>query len=96
MHSRWRRDAQSTRSDARLAPVGGRVRYTKPKAGEWVQPVRKGYRLACCDCCLVHTMDFRVVKYGKGKSKIQFRVFRHNRATAAMRRGRIRLKTVKK
>lgn len=64
--------------------------YETPKAGEWVQPVRKGYRLACCDCGLVHTMDFRVLDWRTGKrvpyAKPQFRVFRNNRATAAMRR----------
>ena len=62
--------------------------YEKPKAGEWVQPIRKGYKMACCDCCLVHKMDFRTVRYGKaGKFvKVQFRVYRHARATATMRR----------
>lgn len=55
--------------------------YYEPQAGEWVQPIRKGYRLACCDCSLVHTMDFRI-----HKGRIQFRVFRDNRKTAAMRR----------
>lgn len=55
--------------------------YDRPKAGEWVQPIRKGYKLACCDCSLVHLMDFRV-----RRGKIEFRVFRHNRATATMRR----------
>lgn len=54
--------------------------YTKPKEGEWVQPIRKGYKLACCDCGLVHTMDFRI-----HKGRAQFRAFRHNRATAGMR-----------
>lgn len=57
------------------------TRYERPEAGEWIQPVRKGYKLACCDCGLVHTLDFRV-----SKGRIQFRVFRHNRATATMRR----------
>lgn len=56
-------------------------RYNQPKAGEWVQPVRKGYKLACCDCGLVHLFDFRVFK-----GKIQIRAFRSNRSTAMMRR----------
>lgn len=55
--------------------------YEKPEENEWIQPVRKDYRLACCDCGLVHNVDFRI--FGK---KIQFRVRRNNRATAAIRR----------
>lgn len=55
--------------------------YEQPKAGQWVQPIRKGYRMACCDCGLVHTMDFRI-----HKGRAQFRAFRNNRATAQMRR----------
>lgn len=55
--------------------------YYKPEAGEWVQPIRRGYRLACCDCGLVHLMNFRT----KNK-RVQFAVFRANRSTAAMRK----------
>ncbi len=55
--------------------------YEKPEAGEWVQPVRRGYKLACCDCGLVHRMDFRVFR-----GRPQFRAFRANRSTALMRR----------
>lgn len=55
--------------------------YDKPESGEWVQPVRRGYRLACCDCGLVHKMNFRV-KDGR----VQFAVFRANKATAMIRR----------
>lgn len=57
------------------------MKYDEPKAGEWVQPIRKGYRLMCCDCGLVHTINFRI-----HKGKIQFQVFRNNRATAMARR----------
>lgn len=56
-------------------------KYYEPQAGEWVSPRRTGYRLACCDCGLVHRMDFRV-KDGK----IQFRAFHAKRSTAAIRR----------
>jgi hypothetical protein len=59
------------------------VRYEKPDAGEWVQPVRRGYKMRCCDCDLVHRMDFRIVN-----GRVQFRVFRDQRATAACRRKR--------
>lgn len=59
--------------------------YYKPKAGEWVSPVHKGYKMACCDCGLVHNMDFRIVKRGRTQD-VQFRVFRNNRSTAMKRR----------
>ena len=60
--------------------------YESVKAGEWIQPTRKGYRLRCCDCGLVHIMDFYLLRYAGGaRSKIKFRVFRDNRATAAIR-----------
>lgn len=59
--------------------------YERPKANEWVRPVKAGYRMACCDCGLVHEMDFKAVRWGRGH-KVMFRVRRNNRATAAMRR----------
>ncbi|HET7156086.1 MAG TPA: hypothetical protein VFI87_12040 [Hyphomicrobiaceae bacterium] len=62
------------------------ARYAQPGAGEWVQPVRRGYKLACCDCGLVHVLDFKLVKYGGGKHKIRFRGWRNDRSTALTRR----------
>lgn len=55
-------------------------KYDAPAAGEWVQPIRRGYRMRCCDCGLVHRMDFRVFR-----GRVQFRAWRDNRATAAIR-----------
>lgn len=51
--------------------------------GEWIQPVRRGFHLVCCDCGLVHTLDFRI-----HRGKPQFRGWRDNRSTAAMRRAK--------
>lgn len=62
-------------------------RYPEVKAGEWVKPTRKGYRLMCCDCGLVHKIDFLLVPLHGGKGII-FRAFRDNRATAARRRNK--------
>jgi hypothetical protein len=45
----------------------------------------RGYRLACCDCGLVHAIRFRVVD-SKGGKAVQFKAARHVRATAAKRR----------
>lgn len=61
------------------------MRYTKPKDGEWIQPQRRAYKLMCCDCGLVHNLDFRVVHSGRGCT-VQFRAYRNNRSTAMTRR----------
>lgn len=50
-----------------------------------MRPVKRGYKLACCDCGLVHRIDFAHIPYGRGR-KIVFRAFRDERATAAVRR----------
>lgn len=48
---------------------------------DWIQPVSEGYKMSCCDCGLVHNMDFRI-----DNKRVQFRVSRNNRSTAAVRR----------
>jgi len=57
--------------------------YDKPKPGEWVLPVADGYQMECCDCGLVHTIDFRVVE-----GRAQMRMRRDGRATQMKRRHR--------
>ena len=49
--------------------------------GAWVEPVLKGYRMACCDCCLVHKMEFRV-----RNGRPQMRAWRDSRSTSYLRR----------
>lgn len=51
----------------------------------WVQPRMRKYFLVCCDCDLVHEMQFRVV--GIKKLKVQFRA---RRAEGYTRRERAR------
>lgn len=55
---------------------------------EWIQPVQKGYLMSCCDCNLVHRMDFRIVKNpnNEKEQKVQFRASRANGYTAAQRK----------
>lgn len=66
-------------------------RYQKVAKDEWVQPKMTQYRAACCDCGLVHEIEFRVVSKKTGKIvqgyQVQFNADRHPRATAAVRRG---------
>lgn len=56
-------------------------RYLKINTNEWVQPVKTNYKMACCDCGLIHEMDFRIIK-----NRVQFRARRNNRATGQFRR----------
>ncbi len=51
------------------------------KDGEWVAPIRRGFQLGCCDCGLIHDMDFRV-----NKGVLRFRMTRNKRATNLRRK----------
>lgn len=55
--------------------------FKKVRPGEWQQPKMKGYKMACCDCGLVHTMEFRIYR-----GKVQMRGERNERSTAQVRR----------
>lgn len=50
---------------------------------DWIHPL-PGYKMACCDCCLVHNLEFRLDALGQ----INFRAQRNVRSTAQMRRHR--------
>jgi hypothetical protein len=50
--------------------------------GEWIRPRMRDFREQCCDCGLIHRLDFRIVD-----GAIEFRTRRDGRATAAARRG---------
>ena len=68
----------------------------------WVPPVMRGYRMACCDCGLVHDMQFKAVRVTKTRKdgsweyrdlstklfRVMFRAKRNNRSTAALKRGK--------
>lgn len=58
-------------------------KYEQIYEGDWIRPKRRGFREQCCDCGLVHDVDFRI-KDGE----VEFRISKVNRrATAAVRRG---------
>ena len=58
-------------------------RYPDIKAGQWVAPKKSGYRMECCDCGLVHVLEFRLYR-----GQVQMRGYRDNRATARRRKKR--------
>lgn len=82
-------------------------KYYKPDDGEWIVPVASGYKLRCCDCGLVHTVDFRRAKRTSRFRKngtftfrlmngtVAFRVYRDQRATSAIRRKKSKRKLAK-
>jgi hypothetical protein len=79
-----------------------RIRYSVIPYGEWIRPRLRNFREQCCDCGLIHRLDFRVVdaraaaRGGRGRitrssrrspvAYIEFRTRRDDRATAAARR----------
>ena len=58
-----------------------RVVYRTIAYGEWTRPRLRNFREQCCDCGLIHRLDFRLVD-----GRIEFRTRRDNRATAVARR----------
>jgi hypothetical protein len=82
-------------------------RMVKEREGEngwsrWVRPVPRNYMMACCDCGLVHRMEFVVVKVAtrwkdgrwngavlpSRNYRVMFRAQRAPRYTAKQRKGR--------
>lgn len=48
---------------------------------DWVHPVQKGYRLACCTCGLTHEVDYRIED-----GHVEYRMRIDRRATANAKR----------
>jgi hypothetical protein len=73
-------------------PKRKRVAYPVIGYGEWTRPRMKNFREQCCDCGLIHRLDFRIVDARTGARArprsltIEFRTRRDDRATAAARR----------
>ena len=70
-----------------------RIRYYVVSDGEWIRPRMQNFREQCCDCGLIHRLDFRIIDVrngalarGRGLA-IEVRTRRDDRATAAARRG---------
>lgn len=78
-------------------------RYPIAKNGDRFTPIMRGYKVACCDCGLVHRFDFDVIEQttpergGRWKGRkpknhkrlrVALTVHRDNRATGQIRRWR--------
>ena len=80
------------------------AKHKRPKPNEdgwtdWIYPHMSDYKIACCDCGLVHAMQLKVVRVKRLLDKtmlvkdsrsvslaVAFRAKRHTRATAQTRR----------
>ena len=67
--------------------VASSSRYQQVEDGEWIRPTTEGWKMACCDCGLVHTVNFRIVTQGR-RRLIALQPTRDARATAAKRRSK--------
>jgi hypothetical protein len=69
-----------------------RISYPVISYGEWTRPRLRNFREQCCECGLIHRLDFRIVDGRKGararlpRVHVEFRTRRDDRATAAARR----------
>lgn len=69
---------------------------------KWTRPVMRGYKMACCDCGLVHEFDFHVIEVTQTlrsgawrgrllpmtRYRVQMRARRAERYTAWQRKGK--------
>ncbi len=64
--------------------------YLQIIEGEWIEPTRKGFIEQCCDCGLVHIIDFAVIDKRTKKRvpfvAVQFKLRVDRRKTSASRR----------
>lgn len=44
------------------------------KDGEWIRPRKRGYLMQCCDCALVHRLNFQIVEDHPTRKALCYRV----------------------
>ena len=64
-----------------VVPYGGHSASKTRVNALLTRPRVRNFREQCCDCGLIHRLDFRIVD-----GKVEFRTRRDDRATAAARR----------
>jgi hypothetical protein len=71
-----------------------RYRLEEAINGRWsrdIHPVmrhKKPYKMSCCDCGVVHDIEFWIDTWPDGSDHVAMRVARNNRATGQVRRHR--------
>ena len=59
-----------------------RASYYQITDGEWIEVPMRGFKEQCCDCALIHRLNFRI----NAKGKLEMQTFRDPRATAGARK----------
>lgn len=62
------------------------VKVNKDGWSRWQLPIMKGYLMGCCDCGLVHEMEFEALRPQGGKTKNGWQSF------SAVKGGRVRMR----
>ena len=55
--------------------------YYQVSHGEWIIVPKRGYKEQCCDCGLIHQLNFKI----DDKGRIHIQTFRDGRATGGAR-----------
>jgi len=55
--------------------------YYQVTDGEWIVVPKRGYKEQCCDCGLIHRLNFKIDERGR----IHIQTFRDSRATGGAR-----------
>jgi hypothetical protein len=55
--------------------------YYQVTDGEWIVVPKRGYKEQCCDCGLIHRLNFKIDERGR----IHIQTFRDHRATGGAR-----------
>ncbi len=64
------------------------IQYEELSDGEWTNPKIQGYKHQCCDCGLVHKMDFKLEDGELNDGELAIRFWHDKRATGQIRRYR--------
>jgi len=51
------------------------MKFEQQKDGDWIRPIRRGYKIRCCKCGLIHRLNYKLKKEGK-RNVIMFQAFR--------------------
>ena len=60
----------------------GKSEYYHVTDGEWIEVPMRNHRDQCCDCGLIHRMNFRI----NNRGRLEVQAFRDARATNGARR----------